>query len=656
MTLIAYLMKKANGHRVAIMAVLCLFGLCAAQSMRTNGRWPMPFAQSSQAAAQSGKTDAARSKQSASAQMKRQAKRRTGTRKPKMADNRVYLVHADQLSYNEFENPNAQILNGKVHFKHQGAQLYCDSALFYETSNSFEAFGHVKMYQGDTLSLFSDYAYYDGNEQMAEARRNVVMKHRKNTTLYTDSLNFDRLYNIGYFFEGGKLVDGKTTLTADWGDYDTETKMADFNYNVRMRGKDYYLTSDTLHYDTDKSLAHVTGPSHITSGSSRIYTEDGYYDTRNERSQLYGRSTMRNNGRTMVGDSVYHDSKKGTSEAFNNVVYIDSINKNMLTGDYCWYDETTGYALATKRAVTIDYSQKDSLYMHADTFKIYTFNINTDSVYRKIHAYNKVRAYRIDVQAVCDSLVYNSKDSCMTMYRDPIVWNNNQQLLGEVIEVYMKDSTINRAHVIGQAFSIEQMPDTVHYNQVSSKEMFAYFKHGEIDEAEANDNVLVVYYPVEESDSSLLGLNYTETSRLRMFMENRKMKKIWMPKAEGVMYPMTQIPPDKKFLPNFAWFDYVRPLDKDDIFNWRGKKAGTELKVAKRKSAPLQHLSTPQQEEALPAATREASGKATPTEGEKAKPGVGGEVKPVAHDWVYQTKTEEDDVTVQTAAAKAVQP
>ncbi len=656
MTLIAYLMKKANGHRVAIMAVLCLFGLCAAQSMRTNGRWPMPFAQSSQAAAQSGKTDAARSKQSASAQMKRQAKRRTGTRKPKMADNRVYLVHADQLSYNEFENPNAQILNGKVHFKHQGAQLYCDSALFYETSNSFEAFGHVKMYQGDTLSLFSDYAYYDGNEQMAEARRNVVMKHRKNTTLYTDSLNFDRLYNIGYFFEGGKLVDGKTTLTADWGDYDTETKMADFNYNVRMRGKDYYLTSDTLHYDTDKSLAHVTGPSHITSGSSRIYTEDGYYDTRNERSQLYGRSTMRNNGRTMVGDSVYHDSKKGTSEAFNNVVYIDSINKNMLTGDYCWYDETTGYALATKRAVAIDYSQKDSLYMHADTFKIYTFNINTDSVYRKIHAYNKVRAYRIDVQAVCDSLVYNSKDSCMTMYRDPIVWNNNQQLLGEVIEVYMKDSTINRAHVIGQAFSIEQMPDTVHYNQVSSKEMFAYFKHGEIDEAEANDNVLVVYYPVEESDSSLLGLNYTETSRLRMFMENRKMKKIWMPKAEGVMYPMTQIPPDKKFLPNFAWFDYVRPLDKDDIFNWRGKKAGTELKVVKRKSAPLQHLSTPQQEEALPAATREASGKATPTEGEKAKPGVGGEVKPVAHDWVYQTKTEEDDVTVQTAAAKAVQP
>ncbi len=565
MTFIAYLRTRTNGHRVAMAAILCLFGLCVAQSMQPSG------------------------------QSKPQTKRRTGARKPKMADNRVYLVHADQLSYNEFENPGAQILTGKVHFKHQGAQLYCDSAHFYESTNSFNAFGHVRMYQGDTLSLFSDKAFYDGNEQMAEARHNVVLKHRKATTLYTDSLNFDRLYNTGYFFNGGKLVDKQTVLTSDWGEYNTETKQADFYYDVRMKGKDYYLTSDTLHYDTDKSMAHVTGPSHITSGSSRIYTEDGYYDTRNERSQLYGRSTMRNNGRTMVGDSVYHDSRKGTSEAFSNVVYTDSTNRNMLTGDYCWYDETTGYALATRRAVAIDYSQKDSLYMHADTFKIYTFNINTDSVYRKIHAYNKVRAYRVDVQAVCDSLVYNSKDSCMTMYRDPIVWNNNQQLLGEVIEVYMKDSTVNRAHVIGQAFSIEQMPDSVHYNQVSSKEMFAYFKHGEIDEAEANDNVLVIYYPVEGSDSTLLGLNYTETSRLRMFMENRKMKKIWMPKAEGVMYPMTQIPPDKKFLPGFAWFDYVRPLYKTDIFNWRGKKAGTELKVIRRKEAPLQHLSSPQQ-------------------------------------------------------------
>ena len=517
-----------------------------------------------------------------------QKKKRT-RKVQKTEDNRVYLIHSDMLSYDQYKNPDAQILNGHVQFKHNGAKLFCDSAHFYEASNSFEAFGNVKMYQGDTLTLFSDYAYYDGNEQMAEARFNVVLTHRK-SKLYTDSLNFDRLYNIGYFFEGGKLVDNGSVLTSDWGEYDTKTRMAVFNYDVRLRNKKFYLTSDTLYYDTGKSLAHVIGPSNITSGNSHIYTENGYYNTKTDYSELFGRSVMKDKGKSVIGDSVYYDSKKGTSEAFGNVIYTDSINKNKLTGDYCWYDENTGYAMATKRAVAIDFSQKDSLYMHADTFKIYTFNINTDSVYRKIHAYNHVRAYRIDVQAVCDSLVYNSKDSCMTMYRDPIVWNGNQQLLGEEIKVFMKDSTVNRAHVIGQALSVEQMPDTIHYNQISSKEMLAYFNNVELNEVESIDNVQIIYYPIDDSDSTIIGLNYTETTKMRMFLENRKMKKIWMPKATGTLYPLPQVPPGKFFLQNYAWFDYIRPLDKDDIFNWRPKKGGSEIKPEKRRSAPLQHL------------------------------------------------------------------
>ena len=495
-------------------------------------------------------------------------------KKPRRAapkDEHIYLVHADRLRYDRYVNSEAQILNGKVQFRHKGATLHCDSAYFYEATNSFEAFGHVKMYQGDTLSLFSDYAYYDGNDEMAMARYNVELRNRK-TTLYTDSLNFDRLYHNAYFFEGGKMVDGKTNLVSDWGEYNTNSKVAVFNFNVKMRTPDMYLTTDTLYYDTHTSMAEIVGPTDITSGRSHIYSERGYYDTRNERARLLNRSVLRNQGKMLVGDSVWHDEKTGISKAYYNVVYVDSVNKNKLTCDYGEYSDTLGYAMCTDRAVSIDYSQRDSLFMHADTFKIFTFNINTDSVYRKIHAYNKVRAYRIDVQAVCDSLVYNSLDSCMTMYHDPIVWNNRQQLVGDSIQVFMKDSVVDHAHVIDNAFSIEQMPDETNYNQISSKEMFAYFKNGEIDEAHAKDNVLVIYHPVDESDSTLIGLNYTETSELRMFMENSKMKKIWMPKAEGVLYPMSQIPPEKKFLPGYAWYDYIRPLNRYDIFNWRPKK------------------------------------------------------------------------------------
>ena len=505
----------------------------------------------------------------ATAQKKRSARKRPARRA--VQDKRVYLVHADVLHFDQYKNPDATILNGKVHFTHVGARLYCDSAYFYEASNSFEAFGHVRMYQGDTLSLTSDYAYYDGNEQMARARYNVVLKNRK-TTLYTDSLDFDRLYDNAYFFEGGKMVDGQTTLTSDWGEYNTKSKMSVFNFDVKMKSPKFYLTTDTLYYDNARSIAHIVGPSDITSGNSQIYSEEGYYDTKKDQATLMNRSVLRNQGKSMVGDSVYYDSQLGFSQAFRNVIYVDSVNKNKMTGNYGEYWENTGYALCTDSAVAIDYSQGDSLFMHADTLLVVTFNIETDSVYRKIHAYHHVRAYRTDVQAVCDSLVYNSLDSCMTMYFDPIVWNNNQQLVGDQIDVFMKDSLINRAHVIGNAFSIQQLKsDTTLYNQVSSKEMFAYFVDGKIRETQAKDNVLIGYY-FEEGDTVAIIYNYQETTEMRMFLKDRKLERVWTPKTSGIMYPPNQIPPDKKRLNGFAWYDYVRPLNRYDIFEWRPKK------------------------------------------------------------------------------------
>lgn len=541
-----------SGHRIIIALLLCLFGFGVVQSR--------------QAAAKKKKTRAKTSE-------------------------RVFLKHSDELRYDMYgPNPTAQVLTGNVSFMHKGATLTCDSAYFYQESNSFRAFGNVKMRQGDTLTLTSDYAYYDGNDQMAEARYNVVLTHRQ-TKLYTDSLNYDRLYGIGYFFEGGKMVDKQNVLVSDWGEYDTETRQSVFNYNVNLKNPKFILTTDTLHYDTQTKVAHIVGPSKIVSDKSTIYSSQGYYNTNTDYAQLYGRSRLLNQGKDLTGDSLYHDDKSGISEGFRNVVYKDTVNKNQLNCDYFWYNEKTGYAYATKNPVLRDYSQKDTLYMHSDTMKVYTFNINTDSVWRKVHCYNKVRAYRTDVQAVCDSLVYNSKDSCMTMYKDPIAWNYNRQILGEVIEVFSKDSTIDRAHVINQALSVEQFPDSVHYNQIASREMFGYFDKGEIRRSEAIGNVQTIYYMQDDKDSSLVSMLYLETDTMRMYLKERKLQKIWTPKQTSTMYPVTQVPPSKSKLPSFAWFDYIRPLDKDDIFNWRGKKSGSELKAVKRRSAPLQHIS-----------------------------------------------------------------
>ena len=158
------------------------------------------------------------------------------------------------------------------------------------------------------------------------------------------------------------------------------------------------------------------------------------------------------------------------------------------------------------------------------------------------------------------------------MYHDPILWNNGQQLVGDQVDVYLKDSVIDHAHIYNNSFSIQQLlSDTTCYNQVSSKEMFAFFVNGEIREARAKDNVLIGYY-FEEGDTVPIIYNYQQTSELRMFMKNKKLESVWTPKTSGTMYPLNQIPEDRKRLPGFMWYDYIRPLDRYDIFNWRPKK------------------------------------------------------------------------------------
>lgn len=528
---------------------------------------------------------------------------RKGKRKP--ADERVRLVHADELMYDAYgPNPDVQIVKGHVAFTHKGARLNCDSAYFYQGTNSMRAFGHVRFRQGDTLSLTCDRAWYNGEDQMLEARQNVVLRHRKQT-LYTDSLNYDRLYEYAYFFNGGRLIDGKTKLSSDWGEYHTATRMARFNLDVQLKTPKNRISTDTLYYDTRKSRAHVVGmyttdkgrgkkmPSVIRGKNNTITTTDGYFNTAKDEAELYGRSTVVSKGKTITADTLFYNSATGKNRGKGRVIFVDDKNRQKVTCEKMEYNEKIGRGYATKNLLVMDYSRKDTLYMHADTMRIETFNINTDSAFRKVHCYNKVRTYRVDIQSVCDSLVFNSKDSCLTMYRDPVIWNAGRQLLGEVVKVFMNDSTVREAHVLGQALSVEQLPDSAYYNQVSSKDMYAYFVNGQMRRSDAVRNVRSIYFPIDNKDSTLIGLNYVETDTMKMYMSpNRQLERIWMPKAQGTLYPMTQVPPTRYKLDVFAWFDYMRPKNKDDVFVWRAKTQGSELKNIVRHAAPIQQIKT----------------------------------------------------------------
>ena len=501
----------------------------------------------------------------------------------------VYMLHADTTKFDKQRLPDAFILVGNVSFRRDSMYMYCDSAYFFSKKNSVQAFGNVKMEQGDTLSLHGDYMDYNGDENLARVRNNVRLID-KASMLETDSLNFDRNINLGYYFNGGALYDGESTLESLRGEYSIDSKEAVFKDNVNLQNKQFTMESDTLRYNTATKTATIVGPTNIFNGHNyHIYSELGHYDTGNRVATLLKRSVLNNGDRNITADSILYNAVAGISEIFGDMQYVDPGNRNLLMGDYGYLNDVVDSAYVTNRAVVVDYSQKDSLFMHADTIWAVTKNIDSDSIYRQVRAYHGVRAYSKSMQASCDSLVVDTRDSCMTMYKDPILWNEGIQLLGEEIKMYMDSSTIDRVHVLRQTLYAEQV-DAENYNQINGREMKFYFKEGRLNEMHVIGGANVIYFPMDE-DSVIVGMNTTLAGRISAYMKDGQMDRIVIPnESKCIFYPLSKAPASSKRLENFAWFSYVRPQSKEDIFEWRGKEKELMLKKIRREKIPLPSL------------------------------------------------------------------
>ncbi len=468
----------------------------------------------------------------------------------------------------------AQILIDSVVLYHEGAYMYCDSAYWYQGNNTFEAFGNVRMEQGDTIFVYGDYLHYDGAAQLARLRDNIRMEDRQ-VTLFTDSLNYDRLENIGYYFDGGMLVDEKNELTSFWGQYDPESKDALFSDSVKLVNEEYTLYSDTLKYNTETKIADILGPSKIVSDSGYIETDKGWYNTLTDDARLLDRSKIYNNdgSKVLIGDSMLYNRTTGWGEVFGNMYLEDFNRKSILRGNYGTYNEKTEYGMATDSAFAIDYSQTDSLFLHGDTLKMIT-----DSVFKEVKAYYNVRFYRNDVQGVCDSMSYIQRDSMLYMTGNPVIWNNNSQILGNRIDIHLNDSTVEKAHIKEYALAIQDRQKEAQYNQVSGREMTAYFIDNEVRHVLVEGNAESLYYITEE-DSTVIGLNKTESAYLAMDILNDEIQKIklWA-STNAVTTPLNQLKPEESKLKGFMWLNYLRPKNRFDIFR-RNEKEETDAQV-----------------------------------------------------------------------------
>lgn len=488
---------------------------------------------------------------------------------------KVFLERADKLSL--VDGQEYQLLTGNVMFRQGDMFMSCDSAHFYDQSNSLQAFGNVKMEQGDTLFVFADELDYDGTKELAVLYADADKKVRlinKDVTLETDVFEYDLSIELGYYNVGGVLFDSQNVLESLEGEYSPSTKDANFYTNVKLTSisdnDTLKIDSDTLSYNTETHIAELNSYSEIYNSDGVIYTTNGTYNTDENKADLYNRSLIvTNKGNTLTGDTLFYNRNTGIGEAFGNMILTDSVKSISITGNYGFYNQLADSSFVTGKAVVMEYSEKDTLYLHGETIRSFIVaedSLKQDSTHVMI-VHPKVRFYRNDMQGLCDSLSYKEKDSILYMHYNPIVWTGNRQVFGNEIRVHFNDSTADWALLPDFGFVAEHIGEEF-YDQLSGNMLKAYLKDGHLSHLDVEGNVQGIILH-QEADSTYNKLSIFESSTLAADFENNTIDKIKMwPAQNGKTVPLYLIKKDMIYLPKFKWYEVLRPLNKDDIFRY----------------------------------------------------------------------------------------
>ena len=496
---------------------------------------------------------------------------------------KVFLERANEMRAEQGKD--YQIVVGDVEFRKGDMFMYCDSAHFYDNPGALQAYGNVRMEQGDTLFVYADELNYADSTQLAILYADPGKKVRlinKDVTLTTDVFNYDMGIELGYYEVGGVLTDKENRLDSWYGEYSPSSKDALFKENVHLNSLGENDTLDIyteeMLYNTLTHIAILDTTSTIISADGTIYTTSGVYNTETSQADLYHRSlVVASNGNTLTGDTLYYDRNLGFGEAFGNIELTDTTNKVILNGDYGFYFEIADSALVTGRALAKEYSSpSDTLYMHGDTIRTFivitpeqalndSVTVPADTTHHLIAAPH-VKFFRNDLQGLCDSMTFVQRDSMMYMNYHPVVWNESKQIFGNVIQVHLRDSTADWARLPEFGFMAEWI-DEEFYNQLTGKEMYANFANGTIKHLDVSGNVQAIMLPME-NDSTYNKIANLESSFLSADFKNQTIEylKMW-PETPGTMTPLYLAKKSLFYLPQFRWLEPLRPTSPQDVFN-----------------------------------------------------------------------------------------
>lgn len=468
---------------------------------------------------------------------------------------KIQLIGADVLESGTFNNKRVTWIKGNARFEHKGVQLRCDSAFQYEEVNSIMAFGHVRIRQGDTLTLTGDSLSYDGDKSHAIINGNVRLKEKKMTLTSTE---LEYLIDDGRIFydKGGRIRDEENTLISKIGSYLLDNRMYSFKDSVRLERDSSLIVTDTLEYAVDSNLAILRGPTVITSTDNILEANYGKYYTETQKSYFSNQARVETVDYILEGDSLYYDNKLQEGYALGDIKSNSKQDSVIIYGNeaYRWGNKFTTIVHGNAELQKI--MKKDTVFISADTL----ISIN-DSIKKidRINAYRHVKIYKTEFQGICDSLTYNIRDSILNFHYDPILWTNNNQITSDTIFITLHNNSLHRAFARTKAFIVSE--DTLlNHNQVVGRNMTAYFLEGEIDHVDVDGNGQCVYFAIGE-DKKLIGMNFVECSNMIIkFLKSQVNDISFLTKPAAEFIPPFQIRASgREKLKNFNWRIKQRP-------------------------------------------------------------------------------------------------
>lgn len=489
---------------------------------------------------------------------------------------KLEIVRAGSLKKAE-KIPDAKQLVEDVVLKQKSKNIliYCDSALFYETKNRADLFGHVHINRADTIHLYAQKAYYDGNSNFAQAIKNVRLQKRE-TTLYTDTLDYDLNMNVGYYNCSGKIVDSTNILTSKIGKYFVDQNTANFIDSVVGYNDKYIINSENLKYNTLTKIISFSDSTTIRDSANTLYAEKGWYNTQTGEADLKSNPKVYNETQILIADHIKYNKANGNGQAIGNAHIEDFSNKAIVKGNKVLYNKPMDIITATDSAVFISYNDIDSLFLHADTLQSIPDTIEGEKI---IKAFYGVRFFRTDLQGVCDSLTYHTTDSLIELSHNPVIWNTQHQIFADYIKMIQHSDAPDEMHIMKNSFIISQ-EDSGRFNQIKGKNMYGYIIDNKLDHVDVDGNGQTLYYAYDKG--AILGLNHAESSKIAIRLSEGKVNTIvFKTQPTAKLIPVEKLQENEKTLAGFDWKAWLRPMSKNDIYQ-TPKRTDSQYKKAKR--------------------------------------------------------------------------